>query len=92
MKSERFRHQCEDNAMRKTLSPSPVLDDLLLQESAAKAYVEIPPVTGANAIHVMFTPTRGPAGNAREIVKENVGCLKWKLLLRLQPQIFNGSQ
>ena len=66
----RFRHSRADNAMKKTLSFSVALEESLLQEAAAKSFIEIPPVTGANAVPVTSTPTRGSPLN-RAVVQED---------------------
>ena len=65
--------------MRKTLSSSQSLDESLLQEAAAKAFVPLPtpaPLTGANAVPLTSTPTRGTApvqsGEAARIVEDDV--------------------
>ena len=54
----KFRRQRADDAMRKTLSSSQSLDESLLREAAAKAFVPLSsPLTGANAVPVTSTPT-----------------------------------
>ena len=58
----RFWRQKADTAMRPTLSSSRTLDDTLLQEAAATAFMgSSSPVTGAYAVPITSTPTRGPA-------------------------------
>ena len=57
----KFQRSRADSAMRKTLSSTQSLDDSLLLEAAAKAFIHIPPVTGANAIPLALgtsTPSR----------------------------------
>ena len=56
----RFRQSRADSAMKKTLSLSKSLDESLLAEAAAKAFVHIPPATGANAIPASSMPVRNP--------------------------------
>ena len=55
----KFRRQRADLAMKKTLLTSQSLDESLLQEAAAKAFVgSSPPLTGANAVPVTSTPNK----------------------------------
>ena len=58
---EKFQRQRADSAMKKTLLSSTNMDESLLQEAAAKAFVSSSsssPLTGSNAIPVTSTPTR----------------------------------